>query len=227
MIRSRRFVAASLLSSVLLLVRCSESLQPSPSSSSQTTLNYLVSGTVTETVNRVTRPLGNHTVILHVLEADGLEDDATRLLTTRNVTTTYNGYYAVPVPRSRVFVTASGRRQPCIASARIDRDTTLNVQVFPEGHPVELPFAPGPLVSGFVYERTPEGRRPVRGATARLDLAQDAYVANTETDETGRFFFCSVDARVRMDVFGGYDPYSQGGFVGGGGDELFEFDFTR
>lgn len=101
-----------------------------------------------------------------------------------------------------------GKRQPRIASVSVDKDTTIDVQVFPAESCATPSSAAGSMITGFVCETTPDGRKPLRGAEAWLDLGQDAYVANTETDETGRFFFCRVNTCVRMDVFAdGYQPY--------------------
>ena len=122
--------------------------------------------------------------------------------TYRDVMTDGNGRYSAEVPaNSRVFATVWGRLQPCVASVTVDKDATLDLQLFPAGTPVSLSSPAGPTISGVVYEKTPNGRRPLRGATAWLDISVEAYVANTVTDDVGRFVLCGVTSQVRMDVF--------------------------
>jgi hypothetical protein len=107
----------------------------------------------------------------------------------------------------------------------VDRDTTLDVQVFPAG---SVDSSPGvkQLITGSVYETTPNGRRPIASADVWLDLSSDAYIANTETDASGRFTFCGVWTPVRVDV-------SREGYQGGsaffvpGGERAFEFELKR
>ena len=55
-------------------------------------------------------------------------------MTPRGVMTDGNGRYSAEVPaKSRVFATVWERRQPCVANASVDQDTTLDVQLFPAG----------------------------------------------------------------------------------------------
>jgi hypothetical protein len=56
------------------------------------------------------------------------------------------------------------------------------------------------------------------------------YLANTETDEAGRFFLCRVDYPSVMLVSAGvpgYEPYEYGQPISGTGDRSFEFEFRR
>jgi hypothetical protein len=123
-----------------------------------------------------------------------------------------------------VFVSVWGKLQPCIASGFVSKDTTLNVQV----GAVALSGADGAVITGVVYELIPDGRRPLRGATAWLDIGQEAYVANTETDESGRFSLCGLNTNARLDVYAdGYQPYAHAEFVSGAKDSYFEFEFTH
>jgi hypothetical protein len=151
-----------------------------------------------------------------------------RTKTALRVSTDQNGRYTAQVPKSRVFVYAWAALQPCLASASVDTDTTIDVQVVSAGRSLTLPPTPSPVISGVVYETTPGGRVPLRGATIWLDASQEAYIAHTETDESGRFFLCRVDIPVRMDVFAdGYQPYQLGKLIPGTGDMFFEFEFRR
>jgi hypothetical protein len=140
-----------------------------------------------------------------------------------------SGRYSAQVPaRSTVLVSAVwGKRQPCIASASIVGDTVIDVHVFPASSDPPADAA-GSMITGVVYESTPEGRKPLPGAAAWLDLASDNWVASTETDASGRFYFCGVNADVRMDVDAqGYQPTVQSVFVVGRGSRFFEFEFRR
>jgi hypothetical protein len=65
------------------------------------------------------------------------------------------------------------------------------------------PVAGSPLITGFVYETTAQGRNPLRGVHISVDASTDAWVAYTQTDEKGRFFLCRVNAPVQMVVSSG------------------------
>ena len=81
------------------------------------------------------------------------------------------------------------------------------------------------MITGFVYERTPEGRNPLPGVSAWLEVgfADSWPVAKTQTDSAGRFFFCHVNAPVRMGVSGRQEPQS----IPGTGDMSFEIELRR
>jgi hypothetical protein len=82
------------------------------------------------------------------------------------------------------------------------------------------------LITGFVYETTPGSRKPVQDAAAWLDLGLETYVANTETDEAGHFYFCRVNTGVWMYVFKeGYQGWSQD--IPGTADMSFEIELKR
>jgi hypothetical protein len=146
--------------------------------------------------------------------------------------TDQNGRYTAQVPKSRVFVKANGwsdasamftERQPCLASAAVDNDTNIDVQVVPAGQPSTSPPAASPMITGFVYETTPQGRKPLRGVGAWLEVGfGDSYpVAITQTDEAGRFFLCRVNVPVRMGV-SSYQDWFQS--IPGTGDMFFEIE---
>ena len=141
-----------------------------------------------------------------------------------------NGRYTAQVPPgSRVFVYArgpSGTLQPCLASAAVDKDTTIDVQVAPAGSSLTPPASPSPMITGFVYETTAQGRKPLRDVTAWLEVGFGAsfVVAFTQTDEAGRFFFCRVSVPVRMGV-SSYQDWFQS--IPGTGDLSFEIELRR
>jgi hypothetical protein len=203
-------------------VGCGGSAPPaSPEASPQT--GYAVSGTVTETVDGSARPLAGQLLRVFVWETENLPAGLTLRGTVRDVTTDAQGRYLTSVPKSKVFVNAWAKRQPCLATALVTGDTILDVSTGAFDSP-----SAGPMITGVVYEATPDGRRPLKGASAWLDISQDAYVAHTVSDETGRFFFCHVDTLVRLDVSAdGYQPYQHAEFFSGVGDRTYEFEFTR
>ena len=217
----RPLLVASLLT---CLAGCSDGVPtpptvPNPPGPESANRSYVVSGVVYEMADGVSRPRAGQLVVLYITQ-----DRTTRVL---RVNTDQNGRYTAEVPRSRVIAFAWGALQPCIASTFVDIDATLDVQVFSSWRSLTRPTA-GRMISGVVYEATPRGRVPLRGASIWLDAAQESYVAYTETDESGRFFLCRVDLPVRMDVFAdGYEPYQYGEFIDGTRDTFFEFEFRR
>jgi hypothetical protein len=90
------------------------------------------------------------------------------------------------------------------------------------------------MITGFVFETTPQGRNPLQGVGAWLEVGTaDSYpVAKTQTDEAGRFFFCRVNAPVQM-VVAGYREMEVAGyrngvvFIPGTGDMSFEIELRR
>lgn len=191
-----------------------------PASPSPQFPSHVVSGIVSETVDGVARRLASQPLFLLIRQ-----DRRSYSLFVR---TDQNGRYTAEVPNSRVFVYASGTLQPCLASATVTADTTIDVQVVSPGRSFTPPPNANPLVSGVVYETTAEGRVPLRGATVWLDASQDAYLAHAETDEAGRFVLCRVDVPMRLDVFAdGLQPYQHSELIRGTGDVLFEFEFRR
>lgn len=234
----RHLLGASLLVS---LGSCSDAVPTSPASPSlPAPQSYVVSGTVFETVDGASRPVAGRKVDVFssgICEQIIPGRDCAREKA-EVVDTDQNGRYSVPVqvPDSRpssskplVYVTGAGLhalgQQPCLASALVDKDTTIDVQVFPIGSSITLPPAAGPTITGFVYETTPEGRHPLRGVWAQLNVGfTDSYiVAKTHTDAAGRFVFCRVNTPVRMAV----DGKAGMEFIPGIGDMFLEIELKR
>ena len=230
----RRLLAASLLA---WLVGCSNSVPTSPASPSlPAPQSYLVSGTVSETVDGISRPVAGRKVDLYISGSTCVSGQPIPCITEKAevVETDQNGRYTAQVtvfPKTLVFVTGAGLhasgQQPCLASALVDKDTTIDVQVSPIGSSSTPPPAAGPMITGFVYETTPQGRNPLRGVLAWLEVGSgDSYVvARTLTDDAGRFFFCRVNAPVRMYV-GSYQQ-SEPRYLQGTGDMFFEIELRR
>ena len=218
-------VAASVFS---CLPGCGHSSPTAPTPPPQAS-SYLVSGTVREMVEGTSRAVANQFLSLWIQETEGLPQGLLMRGSSQYTHTDDSGRYSAQVPaRSTVFVSAVwGKRQPCVASAMVVRDTVIDVQVFSGSSDAQAATA-GSMISGFVYENTPQGRKPLRGAAAWLDLWSDVYVASTETDANGRFYFCGVNAVVRMDVDAqGYQPNVHSVSISGSGNQSFEFEFSR
>jgi hypothetical protein len=236
----RRLLAASLLA---WLAGCDNSAPTSPTNPSvPTPQSYVVSGTVTETVNGVSRPVAGSKVDLYFSGTCGPPANLRAGCDLGGVfSTDHNGRYTAQVtvlPKTRVFVAGAGLHasghQPCLASALVDKDTTIDVQVIPLGSSSTPPPAAGPMITGFVYETTPQGRNPLRGVWAWLEVGvgDSWWVAQTQTDDAGRFFLCRVNAPVRMVVSSHQDMVVSGypygvEFIPGTGDMFFEIELKR
>jgi hypothetical protein len=180
-------------------------------------------------VDGISHPVADHFLSLHIQETERLPPPITMRGSMQYTHTDANGRYSAQVPsRSTVFVSAVwGKRQPCVASAVVTRDTVIDVQVFAGSSDAPAASAGG-MITGLVFERTADGRKPLRGAAAWLDVFSDIWVASTESDANGRFYFCGVNRLLRMDVDAqGYQPYVHSVFVNGSGNQSFEFEFSR
>jgi hypothetical protein len=179
------------------LIRCaSESSMPT-SPTPPAADAYSVSGVVSKPVNGISRPIMDRQVHLWIQSSNGGS--------TQVVATDQSGRYVARVPPGRVFAIAwhpPDEQQPCLASAAVNRDTTLAVELLPtDGFSVPS-SAPGPLIRGFVYESTPQGRKPVGGVHVSVDASNEVWVAYTRTDDEGRFFLCRVNAPAQMVISG-------------------------
>jgi hypothetical protein len=192
-----RLLAASLLTG---LAGCnststgpSDLITPSPQPK-----DHVVSGVLSKTVDGVSRPLPGRTVYLWIQQPMRGWSQA--------VTTDQNGRYSATVATSRIFASAThppDEQQPCLASAAVAGDTTLDLAVGPIGTPAVPPADAHPLVTGFVYETTPHGRNPLKGVPVSVEASPDVWVAFTRTDDAGRFYLCRVNTPVRMVVSAG------------------------
>jgi hypothetical protein len=214
------------LAALFVLSACAcRSSPPAPS----TPEFYQVSGLLFETVNGVSTPLARQQVRIFNVgtcpSAGHCRSEKEEAFQTDS-----SGRYSAEVPpASRVFVYPRGLSatavQPCLASAVIDKDTNIDVEVFREGAVLQAAGA-NPTITGFVYQTTPEGRRALRDVAAWLEVgAGDSYaVALTRTDEAGRFFLCRVNAPVRMGV-SSRDEFLQS--ISGTSDLSFEIELKR
>jgi hypothetical protein len=94
-----------------------------------------------------------------------------------------------------LFADKPGFVQPCVASASVAADTSLDVQLVPEaGAAAGMPGLKiaSPTVSGVVFESTPQGRKAVAGARITAELTLDLVTATTITDAEGRYMVCAI-----------------------------------
>jgi hypothetical protein len=199
------------MSLTTFLVGCDGSEQTLPTSAStvaQRADSFVISGMVAESVDGTSRPLAEASVLLQIEKFPSHSSQTTG--------TDPNGRYTAQVPPGRVYVWAEGPaavEQACVAAATIDKDTIMpDVELVPAGTSARLQSPPRPLIAGFVYERTPQGRDPLPGVQAILfqQNAQDHPVAQVETDDAGRFLLCRVNAPLALVVaLHGYQPWSQ------------------
>jgi hypothetical protein len=203
------------------LVGCASEVSVPTSPTPAVAETYSVSGVVSKTVDGISRPVPDRQVHLWIQVSNGGF--------TRVVATDASGRFTTSLPPGRVFANAwhpPDEQQPCLASAAVNRDTTLDVELLPTDGPSAPPSAASPLITGFVYESTPQGRKPVGGVHISVDAANDVWVAYTKTDDEGRFFLCRVNAPVQMVVSGnGYQDWWQS--IPGTGDMQLEIELRR
>src|SRR5437588_4815498 len=94
-----------------------------------------------------------------------------------------------------------GYSQPCRApitptqNGTVDIYMVSNVLLSTTGAPSSMPSRP-PTVTGLIFEQTPQGRRPIGGATVIGDFtAGDGWApsATTISDVAGHYMLCGVD----------------------------------
>ena len=237
---TRRLLLAPSLAS---LIGCSDAVPTLPASPSPSPWTSVVSGTVYEEVDGSSRPVANRNVDIYVNGPTCVSGQPSPCLSERAdvVVTDQNGRYTAVVtvlPKTRVFVTGAGLhapdQQPCLASELVENDTIIDAQIVPTEHSVTPPPDAGPMITGFVYETTPQGRNPLRRVWAWLEvgLADSFPIARIQTDDAGRFFFCRVNAPVRMVVSGYQDMVASGyrggtQFIPGTSDMFFEIELKR
>jgi hypothetical protein len=229
---------------LVLPAGCNDSSSARPTSASPpsppTIQSFVVSGTVSETVDGISRPLPGHKVDIYISGsastlAGGCFSGQPGCIPEKAevAETDQNGRYTVQMtvfPKTRVFVAGTGLhgsgQQPCVASALVEKDTTIDVELFPLDRYLTPSPVDGPMITGVVYETTPQGRNPLRGVWAGLDVGfGDSWpVARIQTDDAGRFFFCRVNTPVRMAVRS-YDDWLRD--LPGTGDMFFEIELKR
>ena len=143
------------------------------------------------------------------------------------------GRYSVAVAAGlsvKIIAEKPGYSQPCRVpvprgvteqDVYLVSDTTLAMS----GIPSTMPMVP-PILTGRVFERTPEGPRPISDAAVIGDFTGGegwAPSATTRTDPDGRYSLCNVDSKVGGGLLllvskPGYTSVAVPGDPGGNGD---------
>jgi hypothetical protein len=98
---------------------------------------------------------------------------------------------------------APGYVQPTAAVVDLRSDATVDIELVPETAVSATPLAPafsGVTLSGVVFEFVDGVRRPVVGAHVFIECAPDVLMADTVTDENGRYRVFGIPPR-RVGVF--------------------------
>ena len=109
----------------------------------------------------------------------------------------------------------TGYSQPCrvpiTATTDIDIYMVSNALLATTGIPSSMPIQQ-PTLAGLVFEQTPQGRRPIPGATVIGDFTGGdgwAPSATTESDATGRYLLCGVQNVYAFAVVASAPGYAQ------------------
>ena len=202
---------------VLLATACGDtrpSVEPSPNPSPPITPppvgSVSVTGVVYESIGAGRRPLGDVAIDISV---EYQSWPAT-------IRTDADGRYSQIVSRGsgplKLIAEKPGYSQPCrvpIADTNGDQDVYLvsNDTLSITGVPSSMPIAQ-PTLTGLVFERTPQGIKPVAGAHVVLDFTGGmgwTPSATTNTDAAGRYLLCNV---VDITGFGLYALVSKPGY---------------
>lgn len=90
---------------------------------------------------------------------------------------------------------APGYDHPCANTVTFNGTTaTENIELVAQSHPMPDAATTRPLIKGMVYETTPDGKKPIPGATVYFDPmgGMGLVAAITTTDVNGRYAFCNV-----------------------------------
>jgi hypothetical protein len=131
-----------------------------------------------------------------------------------NLMTDTEGRFVAKMPVNGVFTIVAGKPgyvQPCDADATGQvPNASLEVELvstasLTTGNPQPL-MTTRPLVSGFVFEMTPDGPKGVPGAYVYVEAFPDVLVAETMTDLTGHFTMCNGRGYLSVDKSGYSGP---------------------
>lgn len=208
--------------SLLAISGCSErgSIPSAPSPAS----SFNLSGAVLETTPAGSRPAGSLPLWVRVQTTTSWGHFG-------STSSDEQGRYSVSnLPRGTVFLEAawSSYRQPCFASIELRSDAVLDVEVISEATllssgPSSLRTISGRMVSGVVFERTPNGDRPVAGASLQAWVGDWLYGASTSTDTSGRYLLCRVPRDLPVSLYTDKAGYAQHtSEVSPGGDTIVD-----
>jgi len=123
------------------------------------------------------------------------------------------GRFEIPgLPDSRVKLWAGGWRQgyfqPCAVTVDMTADVAHDIEVVTADtlnslSPPRPITAREPTLTGTVYEVSSTGRQPVVGALLEADGADGLglVLANTLTDQSGRYFLCDMGPGMSLGVW--------------------------
>ena len=151
------------------------------------------------------------------------------------LTSNADGHFTAPnIPDSQITILAvkDGFVQPCAVTADVAHDRVVNVEMIAttrfDGASAPRPVAAtGPIVNGLIFESTPEGRRPVPGASVWVENGFELAFATTRSDRGGSIFLCNLptDAFVYVTKTG-FNDVSKGP-VDLSGPATLEIEMTR
>ena len=197
---------------------------PEPPGSSIT-----ISGTALEHTANGPRPLANVSLLVRTFPGFmQVASDATGRYSLSGVTSGTRVSIA-PAPGSGYYAPCPGGSPRGITS-----DTNLDVHVVSAellataGAPATMPRLEGVWVSGTVFEMTPQGIRPIAGASVHLadvgpfeDASDPHFSSNTLTDAAGRYLLCPPIPGTGGDTYApilvqrdGYQPARRSAFLG-------------
>jgi hypothetical protein len=238
-VRARLIHRALLLALVLALMACdtqqslpaaaSAPSTPAPPSPAPPGLSITISGSALEYTANGLRPLPNVNLLVRTFPGF------------RQVTSDATGRYSLPDVTSGTRVSiapapGSAYYAPCPSGSPsgITSDTHLNVHVVSAellataGAPSAMPRGESIWVSGTVFERTPQGIRPIAGAAVHLadvgpleDANDPRFSSNTLTDAAGRYLLCPPIPGTGTDTYAmvsvqreGYQSAGRAAFLG-------------
>jgi hypothetical protein len=130
-----------------------------------------------------------------------------------------DGRYQVSVPgtavRVRLKAVTATSYQPCGVTVTPAQHVVQDIHIVSDSRllggnlPSQLPIT-GPVLSGIVYELTPDGRRPVPDARVELDglWGLGLVTATTLTDADGRYTLCGVAQLPGLTVYASKPGYA-------------------
>jgi hypothetical protein len=191
------------LGAIVLGVACTETRSPvAPSSpaaasSSAAPVTFTLTGVVYEATAAGRRPLARV----------GLDVSVEYQSWPPRVFSDATGRYRVPNTSLsgplKIIAEIAGYKQPCrVAVVQTDADQDLYLvpddTLSTTGMPASLPLA-GAMLTGHVFERSPEGIQRLPGASIVLDFSGGlgwGPVASTVTDATGGYVLCNMGSPV-------------------------------
>jgi len=183
---------------------------PPPAAAPTPTARVTVSGTVWIHDAAGVRPDANGRMF-------GWVQEATQGRTTGQVPTDGSGRFSFTVPvgaQVRLQSSVNNTYQPCQVVVRADSDVMQDIHAVADRQQLgaQLPaefLAHAPLLSGVVFERTDDGRRPLADVRVELDGLHGLgwVAATTLTDANGRYVLCGLGDEPSTYLFASKSGY--------------------